>query len=102
MSDFGENYATQLLVPAYVWADHKQRAAAVARSAGVLLQLIERDGKSVSDDVLDEAVVEPTFMKAVVGHMTQEGADAAFVAYDTCEMPEADLVWFTITVPVTS
>lgn len=81
----------QIVVPAYVWADEAQRVAVLTRTAQAMLQVVERDGFEIVSDVGD-ATVTPTFLKAVVG----ESDGVRFVAYELCDMPDADLVFVTV------
>lgn len=83
----------QVIVPAYVWNDDKQRGAALTRIGGAMRMSAAQLRENV--DVAN-ARVQPIGMKAVVGHADVEGEDVSFVAYETCDLPHADLVMIVV------
>lgn len=95
----GPQYAHQVVVPAYVWADVEQRKALLVHIGAMMRRHGQQTGEPVD---VDNATVTPHGMTATVGHATiAEGAEpTAFVAYDQCSVEHADLVLVVVTASV--
>lgn len=93
-----DHHVHQLLVPAYVWHDKNQRAAVLAAMLGSISTQAQSDGMRIKLDADGEleGTVHPQALSARVG--TSQIADESidFVAYDRCELENADLVFIVL------
>lgn len=87
MSEPSTAYAQQVICPAYVWQDPKQREALLTATATALAQQAHRDDMAIVGELVD-ADLHVTFLRAAVGtHMAVD-----FVAYEPCPEIDSDLV----------
>lgn len=100
MSDFGEKYVQQIIVPAYEWNDKLHSQAIVVATLRALQQTAAAHGKQIAGDPLDAEIdVHP--LTAVVGTcVLGTGESVDFVAYEPCELARADLLHISVAAAV--
>ena len=85
-----DNIVQQVIVPSYVWDDERQKGALLTMMGRAMNANAVANGWAVN---LDDAIVEPHMLQAVVGHADVNGETISFVAYEKTTDPQAcDLV----------
>jgi hypothetical protein len=94
-----ERVAAQIIVPAYVYADDKQRTALLLRLLDNLEQLAHANN-SKPIGPLQDAEVRLTHVGAVIGTAPVNGEAVDFVAYEQCDAADADLVIVHVSIAI--
>lgn len=97
--DFPQALSQQVIVPAYVWQDDKQRGAVAAAAARALTTTAAANGLTLVDDVFDTAL-NVHHLQAQVGRAMLDGEEVTFVAYEQCEAALADLTFVMLSAEV--